>query len=214
MDKDIIVSALMNRYQIDAVKARGIYDKLSYKDKEEIMKVICTNKEQRELEQVSFTYQIPVSLAVLTHLTRHRMHSLLIPDFIPMWDLSKHIVPNSIKNKCLDVYEEIYDKNTKVFNEFKNNNVEEKDLVYFYLSGHKVNVTTNINGRTLEWISRMRCCNKAQWEIRNNVNEMVRLAKDVAPIYGKHLGATCDVYGYCPEGKECCGKVYTLKKGE
>ena len=75
-----------------------------------------------------------------------------------------------------------------------------------------VNVTTNINGRTLEWISRMRCCTKAQWEIRNIANDMVREAKRKAPIFGNYLGATCDVLGVCPEGKECCGKVYTLKK--
>lgn len=215
MDEQIIVSALMNRYQISIDDAKKLYDnKLTYDDKNKIMEVICNSSEQRELEQVSFTYQVPISLAVLTHLTRHRMHSLLIPDFIPMWNLDRHIVPNSIKNKCLDTYEAIYEKNNAVFKNFKDNNVEEKDLVYFYLSGNMVNVTTNMNGRTLEWISRMRCCNKAQWEIRNNVNEMVNLAKDVAPLYGKHLGATCDVYGYCPEGKECCGKVYTLKKGE
>lgn len=212
MDKDIIISAIMNRYQMSAKRAREIYENMNPKDKIKIMETICNSKEQRELEQVSFSYQIPVSLASLTHLTRHRMHSLMIPDFIPMWDLKRHVVPKSIQSKCLDTYEEIYSKNVEVYNDFKNNNVDIKDLVYFYLSGNMVNVSTTINGRSLKWIATMRCCNKAQWEIRQIANEMVKEAQFAAPLFGQYLGATCDVYGYCTEGKECCGKVYSLKK--
>lgn len=212
IDDTIIISCIMNRYQVDINRALSIYSKLTKEDKINIMNTICTNKEQRELEQVTFRYQIPVSLAVLTHLTRHRMHSLLIPDFIPIGDLKQHIVPPTIRKRCLDTYEDIYKKNYKMYQSFKNNKVEEKDLVYFHLSGNMVNVITNMNGRTLEWISRMRCCNKAQWEVRNIANDMVNLAKKEAPLFGNYLGATCDVFKTCPEGKESCGKVYSLKK--
>ena len=70
----------------------------------------------------------------------------------------------------------------KVYNEFKESNVDVKDLVYFYLSGNMVNVSTTINGRSLKWISAMRCCNKAQWEIRKIANDMVEEAKFVSPL--------------------------------
>lgn len=212
IDNQIILSALMTRYQITYDKALSILYRLSKEDKLKIMDTICNSNEQRELEQISFKYQIPVSLASLTHLTRHRMHSLLIPDFLPMYDLEKHIIPPSIGRKCLDVYEDVYKTNVNKYNELKKLGVEDKDLVYFNLSGNMINVTTNINGRTLKWISRMRCCTKAQWEIRNIANDMVKEAKKIAPMFGNYLGATCDVLGTCPEGKECCGKVYTLKK--
>ena len=95
---------------------------------------------------------------------------------------------------------------------FKNLGVRDEDLIYFYLCGNFANVTTTMDGRTLEWISRMRCCNKAQWEIRNLLNDMVSQVREIAPIYVKALGATCDVYGYCPEGKESCGKVKCKEK--
>ena len=212
IDRTIMSSYLMNRYQISQSQALSMYESLSNKDKELIMKTICTSPNQRELEQVSFKYRIPISLAVLTHLTRHRMHSLLIPDFLPVYDLSKHIVPPSIKSKCLDTYELIYENNLNMYNELKNNGVEEKDLVYFNLSGTMINVTTNMNGSSLEWISRMRCCNKAQWEIRNIANDMVNQVKEKSEYFGKYLGASCDVLGVCPEENECCGKIYTLKK--
>ncbi len=212
IDRTIMVSYIMNRYQISQSQALSMYETLSKNEKEMLMASICTSPNQRELEQVSFKYRIPISLAVLTHLTRHRMHSLLIPDFLPIYDLSKHIVPPAVRSKCLDTYEAVYDNNLKVYNEFKKAGVEEKDLVYFNLSGNMINVTTNMNGRTLQWVSRMRCCNKAQWEIRNIANEMVRLVKDKSEYYAKYLGASCDVLGMCPEEKECCGKIYTLKK--
>lgn len=208
----IIVSTLMNRYQISYEEAQKIYtSKLTKEEQRKILDVVCTSPEQRELEQVAFKYQIPISLANLTHLTRHRTQSLLVPDFIPMWNLNKHVVPQTIKNKCFDIYESIYQKNISVYQDFVNNQVDTKDLVYFYLSGNMVNVTTNVNARTLMWISRMRCCNKAQWEIRKIANDMVSQARVYGQDFGKYLGATCDVYGSCPEGKECCGKVYQLK---
>ena len=72
-----------------------------------------------------------------------------------------------------------------------------------------------MNGRILEWISRMRCCNKAQWEIRAIANEMVAQASKVAPLVGEGLGPYCKVMGYCPEGKDSCkarGVVVLSKK--
>ena len=80
----------------------------------------------------------------------------------------------------------------------------DEDLVYFYLAGNACNIYTTMNGRTLEWISRMRCCNKAQWEIRGILNEMVAQASKVAPLVGEGLGPYCKVMGYCPEGKDSC----------
>ena len=87
---------------------------------------------------------------------------------------------------------------------FKDQGVREEDLVYFYLSGNACNIRTTMNARNLEWISRMRCCNKAQWEIRKLVKECVKQAKDVNRCLGTLYGPTCEVLGYCPEGKDSC----------
>ena len=47
--------------------------------KDRMIKSLIASKSQRELEQVIYSFEAPISLAVLTHITRHRMHSLLIP---------------------------------------------------------------------------------------------------------------------------------------
>lgn len=212
VDRTIIVSNLMNRYQIDLEKANKLFDKLSEKEKEQIMDVICMAKENRELEQVSFKFELPTTLAGLTHLTRHRIHSLLIPDFLPIYDLNNQVIPETIKEKCLDSYLEAVNKNLKVYEEFKQLGVEEKDLVYFNLSGTMINVSTNINGRELMLMSRLRCCNRAQWEVRELLNEMVKLVQNESAIYGEYLGAPCAIEGKCPEGKHSCGNPYTYKR--
>lgn len=212
VDRTIITSYIMNRYQIDFEKANKLFDKLSEKEKEQIMDVICMAKENRELEQVSFKFELPTTLAGLTHLTRHRIHSLLIPNFLPIYDLNNQVIPETIKEKCLDSYLEAVNKNMKVFEELRQLGVEEKDLVYFNLSGTMINVSTNINGRELMLMSRLRCCNRAQWEIRELLNEMVKLVQNESDLYGNYLGSPCAIEGKCPEGKHSCGNPYTYKR--
>jgi thymidylate synthase ThyX len=74
-----------------------------------MMDIILNKRENRELEHINFRFQIPISLSILTHLTRHRMHSLLVPEFVKMWDLNNYIIPNTIKVNYEDKYNEIFD---------------------------------------------------------------------------------------------------------
>jgi len=214
-DDVILASALQQRYQISEDKAFALLDKCSKEDiefKEKLMKAIISNPEHRELEQVSFKFDIPIILAVLTHLQRHRMHSLLIPDFVPLWSLENYEVPPTLKEEDKKNYDKLFQKNREVRDYFQSEGVNDNDLVYFYQAANACNVLTNINGSSLAWISRMRCCNKAQPAIRKIANKMCSDVREVAPIYGSGLGATCDVFGYCPEGKESCGKVLAKRK--
>ena len=100
-------------------------------------------------------------------------------------------------------------KNIEIFEEFKKEICEE-DLVYFYLGCQMLNVVTTMNARTLLWISRMRCCNKAQWQIRKIAWTMITEVKQIAPLLGKGLGPTCITEKFCGEGKESCGLVNKL----
>lgn len=212
VDRTIIVSYIMNTYQLNFDKANKVYKMLSDKEQKEIMDVICTSREQRELEQVSFRYEIPTTLATLTHITRHRMHSLLIPDFLPMWDLNNYVIPDTVKENALDLYLDAYKENIKMYNYFKEHGVKEEDLVYFYLSGNMLNVTTNINGRELLTMSRLRCCKRAQWEVREIVRDMIKLVQDGSELYGNYLGAPCEIEGKCPEGKHSCGSPFVYRR--
>ena len=63
-----------------------------------------------------------------------------------------------------------------------------------------------MNARTLMNFFHHRCCERAQWEIRELADQMLKEVKEVAPILFKYAGPSC-VNGPCPEGKMTCGKV-------
>lgn len=209
-DDIVLESAIMYHYQCTEEQAKEILNKAESLDsnaREKMMDIILNKTENRELEHVNFRFQIPISLSILTHLTRHRMHSLLVPEFVKMWDLNNYVIPNSIKVKYEDKYNEIFKENIKAYNEFLKEDIAEEDLIYFYLGGNMCNVITNMSARTLQWISRLRCCNKAQWQIRNIANDIVKEVKKVAPLIGKGLGPTCITNHVCNEGRESCGLI-------
>ena len=222
-DDVILESMIMYHYQCSEKKAKDILKEMVKKDenaREKLMDTILHKEERRELEQVSFTFQIPISLAILTHLTRHRMHALLVPEFVPMWNLNNYVTPATIKAKenTLALYEKAIKLNIEKFEEFKAKGIAEEDLIYFYLGAQMLNVVTTMNARNIQWVCRQRCCNKAQWQIRYIANDIQKQVKEVAPLLGKGLGATCMTDRVCNEGRECCGLIDKLleadKKGK
>ena len=212
-DDVVLESSIMYHYQCSKEEAKEILANMVKKDskaKEKMMYEIMHKEERRELEQVSFTFQIPISLSILTHLTRHRMHSLLVPEFTPMWNMNNFVIPETVKVAAKDIYEEATKKNIEVVEKFKSLGVNEGDLVYFYLGNQMLNVVTTMNARNTQWVCRMRCCNKAQWQIRYIAKDIAKQVSEVAPLIGKGLGPTCMTDRYCGEGRECCGLIDSL----
>lgn len=210
-DDLVLQLAIMSETQCSYDEVLRVIDEAEKVDldfREKFMNEILRKEENRELEEVSFTFQVPISLAVLTHLTRHRMHSLLVPSFVPLWNFRNYVVPHTIKNAGLEKkYDEIVETNIKMLEDFKNVGVAEEDLVYFYIGCQMCNVVTTVNARSLMWISRMRCCNRAQWQIREIVNHMTSEVRKVAPLIGKGFGPSCIVNHVCNEGPKSCGLI-------
>ena len=218
-DDVVLESSIMYHYQCSKEQAKDILNKMSKKDKdakEKLMQNILHKEERRELEQVSFSFQIPISLSILTHLTRHRMHALLVPEFFPMWNMENYVVPLTIKPKeeLSALFHKKVKENIKVFEEFKAAGVAEEDLIYFYIGAQMLNVVTTMNARNIQWVCKLRCCNKAQWQIRFIAQEMAKQVKEVAPLIGLGLGPTCVTDRYCGEGKECCGLIDSLLEAD
>ena len=218
IDDQILISSIMGRYQYDYDKAKKIYKKLCKENssfKDDLMKKIALEGDGKELSQVNFNFQIPVSYAILTHLTRHRTHKLIVPDFFPNIDLTKYKIPPKIKTDFLDFYNDIYTKNKEIYDLFKNKyKVRDEDLIYFTLSGNMTNILTNMDAGTLRHILELRECNKAQWETREIAKQMHNEVKNTgkADSFSKVLGPTCETMGICRERKEHCKKVYNLQK--
>ena len=71
-------------------------------------------------------------------------------------------------------------------------------------------MVVTMNARSLQNFFHLRCCSRAQWEIRQLAEEMFRLVYPVAPHIFAKSGPAC-VSGPCPEGKMCCGKTAEVR---
>jgi thymidylate synthase (FAD) len=67
------------------------------------------------------------------------------------------------------------------------------------------------NARSLLNFFAHRCCNRAQWEIREVAVQMLRLVKKVAPNLFLKAGPPC-VFGKCKEGRMSCGKMAEVRE--
>ena len=67
-----------------------------------------------------------------------------------------------------------------------------------------------MNARSLRNFFRLRCCNRAQWEIRELAEKMLYLCREVAPHLFRTAGPAC-VAGPCPEGKMSCGRAAEMR---
>lgn len=67
-----------------------------------------------------------------------------------------------------------------------------------------------MNARSLLNFFRHRCCNRAQWEIRELAERMLELCLEVAPHLFAAAGPPCAT-GACPEGKMSCGKAQQMR---
>ena len=65
--------------------------------------------------------------------------------------------------------------------------------------------------RSLYNFFRLRCCNRAQWEIREVARQMLEECRKVAPHLFQKAGPAC-LYGPCPEGKMSCGKMAEVRQ--
>ena len=70
------------------------------------------------------------------------------------------------------------------------------------------NIVMTMNVRELLHFFELRCCNRAQDEIRELADRMLVLCKDISPLLFKNAGANC-MYGKCTEGNMSCGNPRT-----
>jgi thymidylate synthase (FAD) len=81
-----------------------------------------------------------------------------------------------------------------------------EDARFLLPNAAETKIIITMNARELLHFFHVRCCNRAQWEIRSLAIEMLRLARQVSPYIFKDAGPGC-LNNKCPEGKMTCGKM-------
>ncbi len=187
----------------EAMKVEGI-------DNFDVKTLITDGKLARVLEQINFTFKIKdITLASLTHFTRHRMHSHIIPNLNTIINNNRYKIAPNIKanEEYLKIYKDTVNMASKTIEDLSNLGAE--TLSYLYVSGRTIDVMTTMNARELLWFFKLRTCDRAQWEIREIAINMLKLLKTKYPKIFSNFGPSCLVEGRCPEGKLTCGKIKT-----
>lgn len=91
-------------------------------------------------------------------------------------------------------------------------NIPEEDLRYMKPQATEFKAAVKIDAANLRNWARIRMCNRAQFEIRDLVTKMVKLAREAAPELMEGVGPSCVADGYCSETEQCAelkGKMPT-----
>ncbi|WP_394273859.1 FAD-dependent thymidylate synthase, partial [Butyricicoccus sp.] len=86
-----------------------------------------------------------------------------------------------------------------------------EDARYVLPNACATKMVMTANARSLHNFFRLRCCNRAQWEIRELAEEMYRQVYAVAPTLFRKAGPSCTC-GACSEGKMSCGKAQEVRE--
>ena len=73
-------------------------------------------------------------------------------------------------------------------------------------------MVVTMNARSLQNFFHLRCCNRAQWEIRDAACAALAALRKTSPLLFSLYGPTCFVSGKCPEGKMTCGQQAEIRK--
>ena len=170
------------------------------------LKKLVRDERPRELEMLNYTFLVKdVSLASVTHFTRHRIQSLIVPRPMDALRKNAYVLPDTVKAnpEAMRLYTEAFRLNAAVANAFR----DRPDILsYFALAGNTVDILLTMNARELVHFLRLRTCARAQWEIRALSNEILsELMEDFRELF-KYYGPSCAILGYCPEGRLSCGK--------
>ena len=183
----------------------------------ENMRRLLLDARPRELELLSYSFRIDnVSLACVTHFTRHRMLSLMLRHELSALAEGNYVLPESISAnpEALRLYCGAFEAQTAAAARVQELGADESQLSYFARAGHTTSILITMNARELLHFAKLRCCARAQWEIRGIARAMIELLNetDAQPVFCGY-GPTCAVTGRCPEGKMSCGHPVRIENG-
>ncbi len=160
------------------------------------------------IEHAVFTFSVEGVSRSLTHqLVRHRVASFSQQSqrYVSM-DKPTYVVPKTVEGdpELKEEFDRIMSEIWASYNRLVER-IPPEDARYVLPNACTTNITITMNARELIHFFSLRCCNRAQWEIREMADEMLRQCKEVYPVIFKGVGPPC-VRGPCPEGKLTCGK--------
>jgi len=177
-----------------------------------VLRTIMTSGHFSALEHASYTFAVDgVSRAMTHQLVRHRLASYNQQSqrYVAYEDEPEFIVPPAVAAD--PAARAAYDAATaaafSTYRALVDSGVAAEDARYLLPNAMETKIVITMNVRELLHFFELRCCKRAQWEIRELALEMLALAEPTAPYIFMDAGASCR-RGPCREGKMTCGEPY------
>ncbi|WP_296627171.1 FAD-dependent thymidylate synthase [uncultured Negativibacillus sp.] len=193
---------------------------------------------QSPIEHISFTFGIEeVSRTLLAQITRHRIASFSVQSqryvkekqfsFVTPPQIAADPQASELYQQAMRSAHEQYLQLTDIlqkknFEQLIAEGVDEKrarsmaekraieDARFVLPNACDTKMILTMNARSLLNFFQLRCCNRAQWEIRDVATQMLHLVQPIAPTIFAKAGPGC-LRGPCPEGKMTCGKMEQVR---
>lgn len=210
-----------------------LMDNLTDESAEKFLNMLMGFGHASPIEHATFTFGIEGVSRALTHqLVRHRVasYSQKSQRYVPEKEFDYIIPPEVADNpeakeefvQAMKNAQESYDKIASILtnsytealegedkeNKSKLSQLQKKaieDARFVLPNATETMIVATMNARELQHFFEVRCCNRAQWEIRDLAKQMLALVVEVAPTLFKDAGPAC-LNGPCPEGNMSCGK--------
>jgi thymidylate synthase (FAD) len=195
-------------------------EKMTLEKAREILRRVIGYGHVSVIEHACFTFSIEGVSRSLTHqLVRHRIASYT--------QQSQRYVKITTDNDEWYVMPPTFDADEKKkfkdrmkiiagwYQEALDKGLPSEDSRFYLPNACKTNIVVTMNARELLHLFNLRCCNRAQWEVREMAVKMLEQVKKVAPSIFEKAGPSCVSLGFCPEGEvkpESCNIVEIKKK--
>ena len=194
----------------------SIEEKLTFKDCRNLVTRVYSMGHKSILEHVSFTFLVSGVSRIATHqFVRHR-HCTFHERSQRYVEVGKSevVMPESIKKDPdhIDSFDYAVRVCMHLYEKLINQGVPAEDARFILPQGIESQLIVTMNAAELVHIARLRCCNRAQWEIRDVARKMVILAREQFPVIFDKVGPSCYMDGRCPEGKMTCGKMKEVQE--
>lgn len=198
-----------------------LIEKIGAKDNAKFIRILTQMNHYSPFEHASFTFAVEgVSRALLAQITRHRIASFSVRSqrYVNEGEFN-YVIPPAIERLGQDAVEKYQSQMEQMlawYREWQSalggaGESSNEDARFVLPNACETKMVLTMNARELLHFFSLRCCNRAQWEIRNIAWQMLAEVSKVAPNVFADAGPGC-LRGPCPEGRKCCGRAAEVKE--
>jgi thymidylate synthase (FAD) len=187
--------------------ASDLHESLSDGKVERLLKHTVGKGHHSVVEHAVFTFSIEGVSRALTHqLVRHRIasYSQQSQRYV-RFDEPTYVTPPEVEKRedAREVFDATVEATWEAYRKMVEAGVPEEDARFVLPNAATTNITVTMNARELLHFFRLRCCLRAQWEIRRVAQRMLDECKRVAPVIFEDGGRPCKA-GPCPDDAADC----------